>query len=122
MSHLESGVAKKLLLMRKIDMSTCLHASAMNGHVLVTRHLLKIGGNELLYMRKNSGASCLYDSAEAGQDETVENSVQSSFRVRQNGGVPGPPNRNPRPRHRRCPGPNLASPGRGLLADQDRDD
>ena len=87
MSHLESGVAKKLLLMRKIDMSTCLHASAMNGHVLVTRHLLKIGGNELLYMRKNSGASCLYDSAEAGQDETVENSVQSSFRVRQNGGV-----------------------------------
>ena len=38
---------------------------------------------------------------------TELSSVQSSFRVRQNGVVPGPPTRNPCPRHRRCPGPNL---------------
>ena len=30
--------------------------------------------------------------------------VRNSFRVRQKGGVPGPPNRNPCPRHRSCRG------------------
>ena len=46
--------------------------------------------------------------------------VQNSSRVRQKGGVPGPPTLNPPPRHRRCPGP--ASPGHGLLAEQEQDD
>jgi hypothetical protein len=57
-SHLHSSAAKKLLLMRKHNMSTCLHASAKHGHILITRYLLKIGGHELLYMKENSGASC----------------------------------------------------------------
>ena len=46
--------------------------------------------------------------------------VQSSSRVRQNAGVPGPPTRNPSPDTGAAQ--VQTSPGRGLLSEQDRDD
>jgi hypothetical protein len=41
-----------------------------------------------------------------------ESAVQNSSSVRQKGGLPGPPTRNPSPRIHRCPS---TSPGHGLL-------